>query len=47
MGKPKTRKMCRGILTDQILVATARLNDSAILTKDRRILDYAHVNSLW
>jgi PIN domain nuclease of toxin-antitoxin system len=32
---------------DQIIVATAREENATILTKDRRILDYQHVKSLW
>lgn len=32
---------------DQIIVATAREENATILTKDRRILDYQHVRSLW
>jgi len=32
---------------DQIIVATARQEDAVILTKDRNILEYEHVNSLW
>ena len=33
--------------SDQILVATARAEAAILLTKDRRILDYPHVKSLW
>jgi PIN domain nuclease of toxin-antitoxin system len=32
---------------DRILVATARLNDSVLLTADKKILDYPHVNGIW
>jgi PIN domain nuclease of toxin-antitoxin system len=32
---------------DQIIVATARSENAAILTKDARILEYPHVQSLW
>ncbi len=32
---------------DQIIVATARQEDAVILTKDRQILEYEHVKSLW
>lgn len=32
---------------DQIIVATARSLGIAVLTKDRKILDYPHVPSLW
>jgi len=32
---------------DQIIVATARINNLTLLTKDRKILDYRHVNALW
>ena len=32
---------------DQIIVATAREENATILTKDKRILDYQHVQSLW
>ena len=32
---------------DQIIVATARLYDAIILTKDQKILDYPHVKSEW
>ncbi len=32
---------------DRILVATARLHALTIVTADRRILDYPHVNTLW
>ena len=32
---------------DQIIVATAREENATILTKDKRILDYQYVQSLW
>jgi PIN domain nuclease of toxin-antitoxin system len=32
---------------DQIIVATAREENATILTKDERILTYAHVQSIW
>lgn len=32
---------------DRIIVATARINGATLVTKDQRILDYPHVNSLW
>jgi PIN domain nuclease of toxin-antitoxin system len=32
---------------DQIIVATAREEKATILTKDQRILNYRHVQSLW
>ncbi len=32
---------------DQIIVATARAEDAVILSKDKRILSYPHVRSLW
>lgn len=32
---------------DQIIVATARVETAAILTKDQRILSYPHVQSIW
>jgi len=32
---------------DQIIVATAREENATILTRDRRILNYRHVQSLW
>jgi len=30
---------------DQIIVATARLYDTLLLTKDKKIIDYPHVNT--
>jgi len=32
---------------DQLIVATARDRDAAIITKDERIRAYAHVRSVW
>jgi PIN domain nuclease of toxin-antitoxin system len=32
---------------DRIIVATARTHNLTLLTKDRKILDYPHVKSLW
>jgi PIN domain nuclease of toxin-antitoxin system len=32
---------------DQIIVSTAREENAMILTKDKRILDYQYVQSLW
>ena len=32
---------------DQIIVATARIHNMTLLTKDRKILSYQHVNSIW
>jgi PIN domain nuclease of toxin-antitoxin system len=32
---------------DQIIVATAREENAVILSKDHRILEYRHVQSLW
>jgi PIN domain nuclease of toxin-antitoxin system len=32
---------------DQIIVATAREENAAILTKDERIQNYIHVKSIW
>lgn len=32
---------------DQIIVATARMENAIIITKDKLILDYPHVRSLW
>ena len=32
---------------DRIIVATARTNQLCILTADRRILEYPHVETLW
>ena len=37
----------QGDPADQILVATARHHGAVLLTKDRRIRDYAHVRSVW
>jgi len=32
---------------DQMIVATARLHDATIITRDRLIRDYPHVRTLW
>jgi PIN domain nuclease of toxin-antitoxin system len=32
---------------DQILVATARELNATLLTRDRRLLDYPHVRTIW
>jgi len=32
---------------DRIITATARLNGCTILTADKKILAYPHVNSVW
>ena len=32
---------------DRIITATARLSDCTILTADKKILDYPHVNAMW
>ncbi len=32
---------------DQIIVATAREENATIVTKDRRLLDYPHVKTVW
>ena len=32
---------------DQIIVATARIHNLTLLTKDRKIFSYRHVNALW
>jgi|TARA_B110000495_G_C22904720_1_gene528045 PIN domain nuclease of toxin-antitoxin system len=32
---------------DQIIVATARVCDLVLISADRRLLDYAHVKTLW
>lgn len=32
---------------DRLIVATARTMNFKLLTKDRKILDYPHVNSVW
>jgi PIN domain nuclease of toxin-antitoxin system len=32
---------------DQIIVATARVHGAVVVTKDERILEYAHVRSSW
>ena len=32
---------------DQMIVATARLRDATIITKDKLLLNYPHVKSVW
>jgi len=32
---------------DRIIVATARINGATLITKDKKILAYPHVNSIW
>ncbi len=32
---------------DQIIVATARVHNYILVTKDRKILEYPHVNAVW
>ena len=32
---------------DRIIVATARINKCSLLTKDRKIREYPHVNTVW
>jgi len=32
---------------DQIIAATARERDATVVTKDRRLRDYAHVRAIW
>jgi PIN domain nuclease of toxin-antitoxin system len=32
---------------DRIIVTTARVNNFTLVTKDDKILDYKHVNSVW
>ena len=32
---------------DRILTATARLRNCALLTADKKLLDYPHVTTLW
>jgi PIN domain nuclease of toxin-antitoxin system len=32
---------------DRFLIATSRLNKAPIVTADRKILDYPHVDSIW
>lgn len=32
---------------DQIIAATARVCDLVLISADRRLLDYAHVKTLW
>ena len=32
---------------DRIIVATARIENMTLLTKDRKIIEYPHVNAVW
>ncbi len=32
---------------DRIIVATARLSGATLVTRDRKLLDYPHVHTLW
>lgn len=32
---------------DRIIVATARIHDATVVTKDQAILNYPHVKSIW
>ena len=32
---------------DRIIVATARINDITLITKDKKILDYPYVETIW
>jgi len=32
---------------DRIIVATARINDISLITKDRKIIDYSYVKTIW
>ncbi len=32
---------------DRIIVATARTQNLTLLTKDRKIIEYPHVNAIW
>ena len=32
---------------DRLIVATARVNNFKLLTKDRKILEYPHVDAIW
>jgi len=32
---------------DRIIVATARINDISLITKDRKIIDYPYVKTIW
>ncbi len=34
-------------LADRIIVATARIHNFTLLTKDNKILEYPHVNATW
>lgn len=39
--------MFYGDPVDQMIMATARYHDSTVVTKDRAIRDYEHVNAVW
>jgi PIN domain nuclease of toxin-antitoxin system len=53
MTRPVLIESCRlpppfhGDPADQIIVATARVHDAVIVTRDQRVRDYAHVRSVW
>lgn len=53
LSRPILLESCRlpqpfhGDPADQLIVATARVRDAVIVTKDARIHDYAHVRLLW
>ena len=32
---------------DRIIVATARINNISLITKDKKIIDYPYVNTIW
>jgi PIN domain nuclease of toxin-antitoxin system len=33
--------------TDRLIVATARVNNLRLLTKDQKMLEYSHVDAIW
>lgn len=53
LSRPVLVESCRlpgefhGDPADQRLVATARLQNATLVTKDRAIRDYAHVRTVW
>jgi PIN domain nuclease of toxin-antitoxin system len=53
LTRPILTESCRlaqpfhGDPADQIIVSTARDRDAVIVTKDDRILSYAHVRTIW
>jgi len=53
LSRPILVESCRlpspfhGDPADQIIVATARDRDAAIVTRDQRIREYAHVRTVW